>query len=412
MRFRTAAVLIAAAALVSTLGGTPAASAAPQPERALVATAPRTALPPVSRLRVSTSAVVGGLAEPLAMAPVADGRMFVVERRGTVRVVKNGRLLAGTYLDIRSRVGSAGGEQGLLGIAVDPRFRTSPRMWLVFTAKGTGDLVLATVRARFASAARADVSTLRTVLSVPHRGASNHNGGSIVFGNDGMLFWSTGDGGGGGDTFDNSRKGTSLLGKILRLDVHRNCATRRYCIPASNPRYRLHRTDLLGPIWAKGLRNPWRTSVDPLTGDLWIGDVGQDKYEEIDRIAPGAGGLDFGWPCREGFHSYDPGRCAGRTMTPPLWEECHPDGVPGCSQARAGEALIGGIVYRGRSQPALYGSYLFADYVTGNIWVYRAGTSATVGNLSGLSWIGRSWTGEPLGLTLGGQLVRFAARTA
>ncbi len=413
MRARTAFVLAAAAALAAPLAPATAAEVVAMPGR----TSPGHALalpaapPPVSRVRVSTGTVASGLAEPLALAPVADGRMFVVERRGTVRVLKNGRIQPGLYLDLRSRVGSAGSEQGLLGIAVDPLFRTSPRFWVAFTARGTGDLVLATFRARYASATRADATSVRTVLVVRHRGAANHNGGSVVFGKDRMLFWSTGDGGGGGDTFDNSRRGTSLLGKILRLDVRHSCAGKRYCIPSSNPRYALHRTDLLGPIWAKGLRNPWRTSVDPATGDLWIGDVGQNKYEEVDRIPAGRGGLDFGWPCREGFHSYDPGRCGGRTMTGPLVEQCHPDAVAGCPAARAAEALIGGILYRGTRQPALLGAYLYADFLTGNVWLYRAGSSATAGHLAGLAWIGRTWTGEPIGLTLGGRLVRFSART-
>jgi glucose/arabinose dehydrogenase len=395
MRARAAALLAATALAVAMVPAQPAAAAP---------------LPPVARVRVVATPVVGGLVKPVAAAALPDGRLLVVEKRGTVRVVANGRLLPGNYLTLTPLVESKGWEQGLLGIAVDPQFATSPRLWLTFVARGTGDLVLATIRARSAAATHADGTTLRTVLTIRHRATITHYGGSLVFDNDGMLLLSTGDGGCCGDPSDNARNGRSLLGKILRLDARRACLPLRYCVPTSNPRYAQHRKDLSPVVWAMGMRNPWRTSIDPLTGDLWLGDVGQDRYEEVDRIPAGAGGIDLGWPCREGRHSYNPARCAGRTMSPPVWTGCHEDKLPTCPASLDGDAVIGGIVYRGTAQPAISGAYVFADFISGAVRLYRARSSALVGSVPGLVWIGRGPTGEPLGLTLGGQLLAFRAR--
>ena len=368
---------------------------------------------PLTSIKVGGKLVARGFVQPTAVVSLPDGRVLVAERRGTVRVVANGRLQRGFYLDLRARVAAGGNERGLLGLVVDPTFGSTGRLWAAYTAKGTGSaagaLVLARAVAATAGAGAVPLRQVRTVMSIPHPGASNHNGGSLVFGPDGLLYWGTGDGGGGGDGFDNARQGSSLLGKVLRLDVRRTCGTKRYCVPPSNPRFSQGRTTWRPEIWAIGLRNPWRMSVDPATGALWIGDVGQDRFEEVDRVATGTGGFDFGWPCREGRSSYDASRCGGRTMTAPLLVRCHPGGVSGCSASQGGESITGGVVYRGSAQILLRGVYVFSDFITGNLWLYRGGVIARAGTLRYVSSFGRSARGEVLAVTYGGSLVRLVA---
>jgi glucose/arabinose dehydrogenase len=191
--------------------------------------------------------------------------------------------------------------------------------------------------------------------------ASNHNGGALVFGPDRYLYISTGDGGGGGDPRGNGQKLDTLLGKILRIDVDGSGDSRPYGIPADNPF--LDRAGAQPEIWVTGLRNPWRISFDRATGDLWIGDVGQGAYEEIDVVRAGSGGgQNFGWNMTEGFHCYPSGEpCAPDGLTPPVTEYDHGFG---CS-------VTGGFVYRG-AYPALVGGYLFADYCSGNVWLIDA----------------------------------------
>ena len=415
MTRRPAVLALLVAATVTLL---PAGADAVQPPRAPAsATTAAAALArsdvALSRLKVGGRVVTRGLVLPTAVVALPDGRILVAEKRGTVRVVRNGVLQRGFYLDLRARVSSSANERGLLGLAVDPAFATSGRIWATYTATGSGPaagaLVLARAVAASPAAGAVALRHVRAVMSIPHPGASNHNGGSIVFGPDGFLYWGTGDGGGGGDGFDNARQGSSLLGKVLRLDVRRTCGTKRYCVPPSNPRFSQGRTTWRPEIWAIGLRNPWRMSVDPATGALWIGDVGQDRFEEVDRVATGTGGFDFGWPCREGRSSYDASRCGGRTMTAPLLVRCHPGGVSGCSASQGGESITGGVVYRGSAQILLRGVYVFSDFITGNLWLYRGGVIARAGTLRYVSSFGRSARGEVLAVTYSGSLVRLVA---
>ena len=406
------ALLAAATLALAPLGqATAQAQAAPLP--AAGAAVPAQSDVPLNLIKVGGRVVARGLVQPTAVVSLPDGRILVAERRGTVRVVRHGVLQRGFYLDLRARVSASGGERGLLGLAVDPGFAVSGRLWATYTAKGSGSkagaLVLARAVATSPGAAVVALRHVRAVMAIPHAGASNHNGGSIVFGPDGLLYWGTGDGGGGGDGFDNARHGSALLGKILRLDVRRTCGARLYCVPASNPRFSRGQTSWRPEVWAIGLRNPWRMSVDPATGALWIGDVGQDRWEEVDRVATGPGGFDFGWPCREGRSSYDASRCAGRTMTAPLLVRCHPDGVAGCAASQGGQSLTGGEVYRGSAQPLLRGVYVFSDFLTGNLWLYRGGVIARAGTLRYVSSFGRSARGEVLAVTFGGALVRLVA---
>ncbi|MDX6377082.1 MAG: hypothetical protein QOE98_1385 [Gaiellaceae bacterium] len=259
-------------------------------------------------------------------APRGDARVFVVDQTGVVRILKNGRLT--TFIDVRSRV-EAGGEQGLLSIAFHPNFASNHRFFLYYTAARTGDVTVAEGRAT------ADRGTIgRTLVTIRHRQASNHNGGQLQFGPDGRLWIGTGDGGGGGDQFGHAQDRRSLLGKMLRLDVDR---------AGTKPR-----------IWGIGLRNPWRFSFDRTTGTLWIGDVGQGAWEEIDRVSrPQTRPLrNFGWGRYEGREVFNSSRkLNGGTLVRPVAVVGHPESI----------AIVGGYVYRGTDVPALRGYYLYSD---------------------------------------------------
>jgi glucose/arabinose dehydrogenase len=222
---------------------------------------------------------IRGLSSPVGIVHAADGsnRLFIVEQGGRVRVVKNGALLSTPFLDISTRI-STGGERGLLGLAFPPGFATSQRFYVYYT-NPSGDLVIARYRVSAGSADVADAGTEQIIITIPHPGQTNHNGGQLAFSpQDGFLYAGTGDGGGGGDVPNNAQNTNVLLGKILRLDVEAgNPAT--YTVPPSNPFVGRAGAD---EIWAYGVRNPWRFSFDRQTRDLYIADVGQGNYEEID----------------------------------------------------------------------------------------------------------------------------------
>ncbi len=300
--------------------------------------------------------VVEGLRQPTAIASANDGsgRLFVTEKRGTIRVVRNGAVLPEPFLDISSSVRSAESERGLLGLAFHPQYRRTGLFFVYYTDQ-TGDIIVARY-AVSANADRADPASATEILHIQHRDAANHNGGSLVFGPDGYLYIGTGDGGGAGDRFGNSQNGGSLLAKILRVDVD---AGSPYAIPKDNPF--VNRAGFRPEIWAWGLRNPWRISFDRQTGDMFIGDVGQDQWEEVDFQPAGApGGTNYGWNKLEGTHCYPPGAtCDPAGFTPPVAEYSHTGN--GCS-------ITGGYVYRGAAQPALTGAYFFGDYCTGKLW--------------------------------------------
>jgi glucose/arabinose dehydrogenase len=299
--------------------------------------------------------------QPLAIAAPADGsgRLFVVDQGGRIWLVRDGRRAEAPFLDIAARV-TSGGEQGLLGLAFHPSFPDDPRFFVYYTDRD-GRQVVAQYRVPAAGADEADRDS-ETVLLRMDDFAANHNGGALVFGPDGNLYVSTGDGGGGGDPRGNGQKLDTLLGKILRIDVDASGDGRPYAIPSDNP-FR-DRAGAQPEIWLMGLRNPWRISFDRATGDLWIGDVGQNSYEEIDVVRAGSGGgQNFGWNLTEGFHCFPSGEpCAPDGLTPPVTEYDHDFG---CS-------VTGGVVYRGAAYPALGGGYLFADYCSGNVWLIDA----------------------------------------
>jgi glucose/arabinose dehydrogenase len=344
----------------------------------------------------------------IAASPDATGRLFVTERAGRVRLLTQGRVVGRPYLDISSRVLS-GEERGLLSIAFHPRFARNGHFFVAYT-NGLGDVRLSRFRAN-PRAAVASANTETVVLDIGHRQFANHNGGQVTFGPDGYLYLSVGDGGSGGDPHGNAQNRTTLLGKILRLDVNRGSAGRRYAIPPTNP-YARHGT-ARPEIWHYGLRNPWRFSFDRF-GSQWITDVGQQDREELNVLGRGVGNRNFGWDCREGkldvSRRYGGSYCAGRRhgFTSPLLDYVLSPGR--CS-------IIGGHRYRGRAYRGVLGDgYVYADFCSGEIWALahlRDGRwkSAQVGAHPGnLSSFGESRTGELFATDLRGGIYRLTAR--
>ena len=245
-------------------------------------------------MAVELEPVVGGLEAPLAVVHAGDGsgRVFVVEQAGRIRVVRDDRLADEALLDISNRI-SAGGERGLLGLAFHPDFPDDPRLFVNYTDPN-GDTVISSFPVPDGD--QADASAERVLMNIAQPFA-NHNGGAVAFGPDGMLYIATGDGGSGGDPHGNGQRLDTHLGKILRIDVDATDAG-AYGVPADNPF--VSRPGAEPEIWHYGMRNPWRISFDRETGDLWIGDVGQGAWEEVDHAPAGTGGLNYGWNLMEG----------------------------------------------------------------------------------------------------------------
>jgi glucose/arabinose dehydrogenase len=317
---------------------------------------------PVAEAQSLTARLVAsGLRSPLDLQSVGGDRerLYVVEQAGRIRVVRNGQLSAAPFLDISDR-SSSGGERGLLGLAFHPRFASNRRLFVNYTDPA-GDTHLAEFRALSADAA--DPASERTLVVVPQPFA-NHNGGGLAFGNDGMLYAGLGDGGSGGDPLGNGQRLDTLLGKLLRIDVD---AGTPYAVPADNP---FRSTAGARPeIWAYGLRNPWRIDLDPVTGLLWIADVGQDAREEIDvLVSSRRGGENYGWNVMEGTGCYQPASGCNRSgLTLPVYEYGHDQG---CS-------ITGGVVYRGCRMPSLAGSFFFGDYCSGFVRSLRVANGQT-----------------------------------
>jgi len=337
---------------------TPTATPAPSADSSATPAAtpaPSAALTPP---RIGLHEVVKGLDSPLDVAAEggAADRIFVVEQPGRIRVVTNGQLATQPFLDISGRI-SAGGERGLLGLALHPDFPNDPRFFVDYTNED-GDTVISSFEQSL-DADAADPESERILLTIKQPFA-NHNGGAVVFGPDGMLYIALGDGGSGGDPQGNGRSLKTHLAKILRIDVNvPKGQTPAYKIPADNP-YASGEGGALPEIWLTGLRNPWRMHFDPLDGDLWIGDVGQGAWEEIDVARAGVGGLDYGWNTMEGAHCYQPASdCDQAGLTLPVSEYDH---SLGC-------AVIGGVVARGAAEPSFVGWYFFSDSCSGNVWV-------------------------------------------
>ena len=327
-------------------------------------------------------------------SPVGDSaRLFIVEQPGRIVIRRNDTTLARAFLDIRGRI-TFGGEQGLLSVAFDPDFATNRRVFVYFVRGG--DLRIVRYTAAASDPDSADEATADTILKIAHPGQSNHNGGQLQFGPDGKLWIGTGDGGGGGDPDGNGQNKHALLGKLLRIDVS---GASGYTIPPDNPY--VGDTSARAEIWSYGLRNPWRFSFDRLTGDLYLADVGQNQWEEV-NVAPTAvqrgRGSNYGWNVMEGKHCYPSGPCTNPGQLP-FVEYSHDGGA--CS-------ISGGYVYRGSAMPAMQGRYLYADYCTGQVWsfMYPNATvleqSADLSPGSGVSSFGQDARGELYILQLGG----------
>lgn len=331
--------------------------------------------------------VIGGFVRPTLVTNAADGsnRLFILEKPGRIRVIKSGLLLAEPFLDISNLVKSDANEQGLLGLAFHPDFEKNGRFFVAYSARNA-DNTVAEYRVNPPSADTADPATGKALLAVADQFA-NHNGGMLAFGPDGFLYISMGDGGSSGDPNGNGQNLNSLLGKLLRVDVNSGSP---YAIPATNPF--VSRTGVRKEVWAYGLRNPWRITFDRETGDLWIGDVGQNKYEEVDfQRADSRGGENYGWNTMEGNHCFKPeSGCAEQGLVKPAFEYDHGQG---CS-------VTGGYVYRGKSIPSLVGRYLFADYCQTTLWATTKGsdgafTTDKIGKVpKGVSAFGEDEAGE------------------
>ena len=343
-----------------------------------------------------------GMSSPVFVTPDGTGTLYAVEQGGTVRALATDGTIATTpLLDISAGV-QAGGEQGLLGLMFHPDYATNGRLFVYYTLAGGDSQVVTEFHA---TDGVVDPASERLILEMADF-APNHNGGMLAFDADGMLLMGTGDGGGGGDPEGNGQDVTQLLAKLLRIDVD---GQEPYVSPVNDPGGLLG-ADARPEIVASGLRNPWRFSVDRLTGDVFIGDVGQGEWEEVDVLPAGRGGLDFGWSVMEGPDCYEAESCDDTGLTLPVAAYSHSSG-DGC-------AIVGGYVYRGTAIPALTGAYIYADDCSGNVWLLSAAdagangtaTPELVGHADGnLSAFGQGDDGELYAVDLGGRILRVTA---
>ena len=286
--------------------------------------------------------IASGLERSVDLQPDGSGRLYILEKPGRIRLYENGQLAPTPFLDINDRVNDDSNEMGLLGLAFHPQYAQNGYFYVNYTGKG-GDTFIS----RFQTTVNGVDPASETILLTIKQPFPNHNGGALAFGPDGYLYIATGDGGFQGDPMGNAQSLEALLGKILRIDVD---SASPYALPADNP--------FGNEVYHYGLRNPWRISFDKATGDLYIGDVGQGEWEEINHVAAGSrGGLNFGWDYYEGNHEYDPQGVTGEYVFP-VAEYSHTEG--GCS-------VTGGYVYR-VAMPEWSGIYLYGDYCSGYIW--------------------------------------------
>lgn len=322
--------------------------------------------------------VTSGLSAPIDIVNAGDGsnRLFIVQRGGTVRYMKNGVLNDTVFLNISTLV-RLDGERGLLSMAFHPNFAQNGFLF-VYYVDLNGDVTVARYHVN-SNANFADPASGQVLLNINHREFNNHNGGKLNFGNDGYLYFAVGDGGNANDPHFNAQNGNLLLGKMMRINASTSATSPFYTIPADNP-YVATNDNIRDEIWAFGLRNPFRWSFDRLTHDMWIGDVGQDAREEIDfRAAGNTGGINYGWRCYEGnITKIDSGCLAISQYVFPIFDYDH-------SNANGGQSVTGGFVYRGTSFPDLYGWYVCIDYLSANAWVIKPNSgSFTIHKQSGL----------------------------
>lgn len=356
----------------------------------------------LAALDLALEPVASGLRQPLYATHAGDGsgRIFVLEKDGRIVTLAADGSAPQTFLDISDRVGSSGYEQGLLGLAFPPDFAADGRLYVYYTGRDGG-----TVIARFAANAErtaADPGSERVLLTAAQP-AANHNGGMLAFGPDGYLYAGLGDGGAANDRFGHGQNLASILGTVVRIDVSGDGAA----APADNPF--VGQPDARPEIWAFGLRNPWRFSFDRLTGDLWIADVGQNQWEEVNLQPAGSrGGENYGWPIMEGTHCFQTETCNRSGLELPVAEYSHQQG---CS-------VTGGYVYRGAAQPALQGIYFYGDFCSGRIWALAPASAGQWQSAevlpSGLqiSSFGETEDGEVLVVDFAGNLYRLIGEGA
>jgi glucose/arabinose dehydrogenase len=338
----------------------PAVTRAPSPPPASPTPSPAPTPPPFPP-SIALEAAFSGFQAPVYLTqPLADmsgaARLFVVEKPGRIRLIKDGSPQATPFLDITDRVGSGGSEQGLLSVAFAPDFASSGTFYVDYTDRD-GNTVVARYRVDPQTPDQAAANSEQKILQI-EQPAANHNGGQLQFGPDGYLYIGMGDGGRAGDPWGNAQNPGVLLGKLLRIDVS---GSETYTVPDSNPL--LDQAGARPEIWAIGLRNPWRFSFDRATADLYIADVGQNTYEEVDfQPAGSTGGENYGWNTMEGNHCFQPASgCSTSGLVLPVAEYDHGQG---CS-------ISGGYAYRGTRYPELNGVYFFGDYCSGNLWGLR-----------------------------------------
>ncbi|HET8967041.1 MAG TPA: PQQ-dependent sugar dehydrogenase [Candidatus Acidoferrum sp.] len=339
--------------------------------------------------------VASGFSNPLDVQQPKDssGRLFVVEQGGHIQIIESDGTRAGSpFLDVSTRTGfTSGGETGLLGMAFHPLYAQNRRFFVNYTRTISGQLqsVIAEFTASSSDPNFADANG-ENILFTVNQPFSNHKGGGLAFASDGFLYISLGDGGSGGDPNCNGQNINVLLGKILRIDVDApHSAGLNYAIPATNP---FVGQNARGEIWLYGLRNPFRFSFDTANGNLWIGDVGQNAYEEVDMLTPQQGGANLGWNLREGTHPFSTA-CTqtGNSLTDPVFDYDRSEGD---------ETVIGGHVYHGSKAPALVGIYVFGDFISGRIWsLQQSGQTFSRSNVTttsggDLAAIGEDQSGE------------------
>jgi glucose/arabinose dehydrogenase len=353
--------------------------------------------PPTTATGIRLAEVARGFDQPLYVtAPAGDSRLFVVEQTGHIRIVKNGQPLAAPFIDLSAKI-SSGGERGLLSIAFHPRYATNGFFYVDYTDRN-GD----TRVERYHVSSNPDVADPASgqLVLFQQQPYANHNGGLLLFGPDGDLYVGFGDGGSGGDPLGNGQNPGTLLGKILRIDVDH---AQPYSVPADNPF--VGQAGKRPEIWITGVRNPWRFSFDRAANLLYVADVGQSAYEEVDVVPAGQGGLNFGWNVMEGMHCYNAGGCVQQGLTLPVLEYTHDDGS--CS-------ITGGYVYRGRAIPSLAGTYFYSDYCKGWLRSFRwDGAHATeqkswdVGGIGNVTSFGEDASRELYLTTSGGVVYRI-----
>lgn len=346
--------------------------------------------------------IARGLERPVGVSDAGDGsgRLFIIEQNGQIRIWQAGSLLPEPFLDLRDTV-TCCGERGLLGLAFHPDYQDNGNFYINYTLEIRGNLFTRIARYQVSTETdRADPQSEHVLLEI-QQPYENHNGGGLAFGPDGYLYIAVGDGGSGGDPLGNGQALDTLLGKLLRIDVD---AGDPYGIPADNP---FAGGGGQAEIWAYGLRNPWRFAFDPLTGDLYIGDVGQGEWEEIDFLPAGyPGGANFGWNVYEGMHHYSGAPGPGEVLVFPAAEYGHD----------TGQSVTGGVVYRGAELPDWYGVYLYGDFSSGKVWgllrlpdgSWQNSLLYTTGAL--ISSFGQDAKGEVYLVNYNGELLRLVSR--